>query len=396
MHTLADIEFHLPPDRIAHSPVHPRDHSRLLRLKRDSGEITHHHFYSLLDLLTDQDVIVRNNTKVMPARIFGQKVTSGSSPAVRQASLGGSSPAVRQASLGGKCELLLVRQLAISASTTTWECLTKPGLKLGHVIHFPSSNMIATCTEITEYTRKMEFSFSVNDFFTEIEKIGLTPIPPYIKWSSGDEAALRQLYQTTYAKVMGSVAAPTAGLHFTPELDEKLRNKGVQIEEVTLHVGLGTFLPLQDSQLQAGKLHPESYSVRPEVAQRLNSAKNAGKKILSVGTTTTRVLETCANERGLISPGEGQTELFIQPGDRFRFVDKLITNFHLPKSSLLFLVSAFVSRPNTDQEFHSFIDSSVGKAYLEAIQHEYRFYSFGDAMLIETNIAVPASLAQPT
>jgi S-adenosylmethionine:tRNA ribosyltransferase-isomerase len=368
---LQDFDYHLPPERIAHSPAEPRDHSRLLRLNRQTGQITHTHFFELPKFLSANDVLVRNNTKVIPARIFGQKTT------------------------GGKCEILLIKQTALTGSSSTWECLTKPGLKPGQEITFDGSDLRATCQKITHFTRQISFTQMGETLFASLEKIGHTPVPPYIDWEKYDEAQLRQIYQTTYAKMNGSVAAPTAGLHFTPELDQKLRDNGVQIEEVTLHVGLGTFLPLQDEQLQTGKLHQEFYELSSEVANRLNQAKSAGKRIIAVGTTTTRTLETCARVPGneasrknsllspALTPQSGDTDLFIHPGFQFRFVDSFITNFHLPQSSLLMLISSFVSQPNTPLPFSTFAESLVGKAYQEAIAEKYRFYSFGDAMWIE-------------
>jgi S-adenosylmethionine:tRNA ribosyltransferase-isomerase len=357
MFSIDQFNFELPPGRIANTPVDPRDSSRLLVVDRNSGKLQHLHFSDLPSLLGPNDVIVRNNTKVIPARIYGQKET------------------------GGKCEVLLVRQLEMTTNTTSWECMTKPGLKPGQTLSFANSDLVATCTQITGFTRKIEFNKSGPDFFVSLNTVGHTPIPPYIKWSSGDEEKLREVYQTTFAKIVGSVAAPTAGLHFTPLLDEKLKAKGVQIEEVTLHVGLGTFLPLQDEQLASGTLHHEYYEVTEAVAQRLNDAKARGKRIIAVGTTTTRTLETCAHD-GIIRASKGDTNLFIQPGYHFQFVDTMITNFHLPKSSLLMLISAFSGAPNTGHEFTDFNNSIVGKAYQAAIEEQYRFYSFGDAMMI--------------
>jgi len=358
---IEQFNYHLPPELIAQTPAHPRDSSRLLLLNRQTGQIQHHHFYDIPDFLNDSDVIVRNNTKVIPARIFGQKDT------------------------GGKCEILLIKQLRIDENSCQWECLAKPGLKENQVIHFPHSSLLAKCIKITGYTRLLEFNLNIQSFYTELNTLGETPIPPYIHWAAGDEEHLRQLYQTTYAQIQGSAAAPTAGLHFTPELDEKLRAKGVQILEVTLHVGLGTFLPLQPEQIASGKLHSEIYEVTPQIANELNLAKQAGKRIIAVGTTSTRLLETmCSIEDGqaILNAGSGQTELFIQPGTGFTFVDKMITNFHLPKSSLLMLVSAFTSQPNTPFPFTDFASTPVGKAYTAAIVDGYRFFSFGDAMFI--------------
>jgi len=370
MFSIDQFDYQLPPELIANAPASPRDSSRLLVVDKQTGQLQHKHFFDLPALLTSNHVLVRNNTKVIPARIFGRKPT------------------------GGACEILLLHQESFTPTGVRWECLTKPGLKVGQVIEFPEQNqnhnsstspLRATCVEQTGFTRIIEFNQNRTDFYISLVAIGHTPIPPYIKWADKDETKLRQLYQTTYAKVTGSAAAPTAGLHFTPELDDKLRNQGVQIEEVTLHVGLGTFLPVQEEQIKAGELHHEWFEVNSETASRLNEAKQAGKIIVAVGTTTTRTLETCAknNQDGTITAQTGQTSLFIQPGYKYRFVDELITNFHLPKSSLLMLISAFVSKPNTEVEFVDFPHSLVGKAYQEAIKEKYRFFSFGDAMLIK-------------
>src|SRR5579859_6826448 len=354
-----DQFIYILPDRlIAQTPAVPRDHSRLMVVDRSSGRFEHRHFWDLPGLLSDGDVLVRNNTKVLPARIFGRKES------------------------GGRCEILLIKQVGFGAEGAIWECLTKPGLKESQVVAFEDSLLRAKCQKDTNYTRILEFNQKGETFFASLEKIGHVPIPPYIHWEKDDETELRKLYQTTFAKVSGSVAAPTAGLHFTPELDEALRKKGAEIEEVTLHVGLGTFLPLQKEQLVSGKLHSEFYILSADVAERLNRAKSAGKRIISVGTTTTRVLETCVGGDGLLSAQSGETDIFIQPGYKFAFVDSLMTNFHLPKSSLLMLISAFVSAPNTSEKFVDFQKSLMGRAYEEAIRENYRFYSFGDAMWV--------------
>src|SRR5260221_5218324 len=264
MWSINQFSFDLPEELIAQTPAQPRDSSRLLVIDRATGAVSHHHFFDLPSLLRPTDVLVRNNTKVIPARIYGKKST------------------------GGACEILLLHQQQLTEGGTVWECLTKPGLKIGQHISFPESTLEASCTAVTGYTRILEFNQKKEAFYVSLEKIGHTPIPPYIHWTGDDEDRLRQLYQTTFAKVSGSAAAPTAGLHFTPALDEELRQKGIQIEEVTLHVGLGTFLPVQDEQLKASALHHEWLSISPEVAERLNAAKKLGKRIIAVGTTTTR------------------------------------------------------------------------------------------------------------
>lgn len=359
MWSIDQFNYSLPPELIAQTPAQPRDHSRLLVLNRQNQKISHHSFYDLPQLLTANDVLVRNNTKVIPARIFGKKST------------------------GGSCEILLLHPTQLTSLTTSWECLTKPGLKIGQVISFPNTALTATCKEITGYTRILEFNLTKESFYLSLEAIGHTPLPPYIHWANEDETSLRQLYQTTYAKVAGSAAAPTAGLHFTSELDNELRKAGIQIEEVTLHVGLGTFLPVQAEQIAAGQLHHEWFEVNADTAERLNEAKLKQKRITAVGTTSARTLESAAAIKNVLAARSGDTSLFIQPGYEFKFVDALITNFHLPKSSLLMLISALASRPNTTHEFKDFNLASVGKAYQEAIKEKYRFFSFGDAMLIE-------------
>jgi S-adenosylmethionine:tRNA ribosyltransferase-isomerase len=358
MLTLDQFTYQLPKERIAYQPMQPRDHSRLLVLDRETGEMQHKHFYDLPDLLDENTVIVRNNTKVIPARIFGTKTT------------------------GGAVEILLTKRSSQSDTGEIWECLTKPGLKPGQKVVFENSSLTARCTKITGFTRQIGFNKFGQDLFTELDVIGNTPIPPYIPaWEAADEPRLRELYQTTFAKFEGSAAAPTAGLHFTQEIDEKLRAKGIQIEEVTLHVGLGTFLRVKEDDITNHTMHQEWFSLSEETAQRLNTAKQAGKKILAVGTTSNRVLETCTQD-GKVVAQTAETQLYIYPPYKFQFVDRLITNFHEPKSTLLMLVSAFCTTPNTNHEFTSFAETTIGKAYHQAIQKKYRLLSFGDGMLV--------------
>lgn len=359
MLTLSQFNYELPQRLIAQVPAEPRDSSRLMLINRATGSITHHHFAELDQFLTSNHILVRNNTKVIPARILGHKAT------------------------GGAVEILLTRRLALNnQGHEQWECLTKPGLKAGQVVHFDHSSLTATCSAITDYTREISFNMAANELFAELLAIGHTPIPPYIHWADDDEAELREKYQTIFAKISGSAAAPTAGLHFTKALEAKLRDRGVEILEVTLHVGLGTFLPVKTEHIIEHHLHKEWFELKPEVAARLNELKAAGKKIISVGTTTTRVLESCVTEAGIIEAKTGETEIFIYPPYRFKAVDGLITNFHLPESSLLMLVSALVSEPNTSAQFESFGQSLIGQAYATAVAENYRFFSFGDGMLI--------------
>lgn len=367
MFSLDQFDYDLPPELIAQSPTEPRDLCRLLVLDRKSGRIQHHLFREITELLEEGSVVVRNNTKVLPARLFGKKDS------------------------GGKCEVLLVHQLISPdpQTTTRWECLTKPGLKPDQEVSFLLSRthqplLTAHCSpdsDFRSYTRIIDFACPETEFHAKLLELGHTPLPPYITEAPTDELTLRQLYQTTFAKFSGSVAAPTAGLHFTPQLDELLRQRGIEIVEVTLHVGLGTFLPVQDEQLAQKRLHYEYFELSPGTATFINDAKKHGRKIVAVGTTTTRVLESCAQDGQLVGRS-GTTNLFIQPGDPYQIVDQLITNFHLPQSSLLMLLSAFVSAPNTSHPFTTFADSTAGKAYQVAVQEGYRFFSFGDAMFV--------------
>lgn len=364
--TIDQFDYALPPELIAQTPASPRDHSRLLQVDRATGTLSHHHFYDLPTLLGPECVLVRNNTKVIPARLFGHKTT------------------------GGAIELLLTKRVKglPHGQGEVWECVSKPGLKPGQKVTFPNSTLQAECVGVHQYARHLAFNQAGHQLFSSLIEIGHTPLPPYIEWHSDDETELRQLYQTTYAKVAGSAAAPTAGLHFTPELDDRLRTAGVQIEEVTLHVGLGTFLRVKTPDITQHTMHSEVFELKPEVAERLNQAKKQGKKIVAVGTTTTRVLESCAewsemNDSYELIAQSSETAIFIYPPYQFKYVDYLITNFHERQSTLLMLVSALVSEPNTPHAFSTFAESLVGKAYQEAINQKYRFHSFGDAMLIK-------------
>lgn len=354
---LTDFDYHLPQQNIGQHPAEPRDSSKLLVLDRKTGAIQHRHFFDLPELLSKSYSLVRNNTKVIPARIFGEKTS------------------------GGKVELLLLKRVGIGEQGERWETLSKPGLKVGQQVNF-GGQLVGEVKGLDEYLRLVEFNLQGEAFFAALDQIGHTPIPPYIDWASNDERQLREIYQTIYAKIAGSAAAPTAGLHFTPQVEAELTSRGIEIEEVTLHVGLGTFLPVKVEDVVSHRMHAEPYVLTPQVAAKLNAAKRAGQKILAVGTTTTRLLEACANEKGELVAGSGETNIYIYPPYRFKFVDAMLTNFHLPKSTLLMMIAAFVSQPNTDQEFSTFANCLVGQAYAQAIDHDYRFYSFGDAMLI--------------
>ena len=348
------IDYQLPKKFIAQSPITPRDYSKLLVINRKDKSLKHLHFYDLLKLLTKNDVLVFNKTKVFPARLIGKKTT------------------------GGKAEILLLRDLGQSS----WEVITKPGFEIGDKIFFDNFQVMVAKRE--NYVTEVKFSLPPDKLRKQIEKIGHTPIPPYIQ-SSLSEKELRQKYQTVYATEIGSAAAPTAGFHFTKKLLAKIKRIGIQVEYVTLHVGLGTFAPVKEEDIEDHTIHSEYFEVDIKTIQSLNKAKSEGKRIIAVGTTTTRVLETLAKQDDILTTHHPQptTKLFIYPPYRFKFVDAVITNFHLPKSTLLALVSAFVSYPNTSEKFTSFAISLVGKAYVQAKKKKYRFYSFGDSAFIQ-------------
>ena len=373
---LDKYDYSLDEKKIANQPVFPRDSSKLLILDRQTGKIDDHHFYELANFLSDQDVLVLNETKVFSARLLGKKQS------------------------GGKVELLLIKQVDLNS----FEAISKPGLKIGQKLFFPRRSFLESdgslCADIDfsdflqaevisrdENSAKVQVKFNQSNaaLLAEIDLCGFTPLPPYIK-PTQSEAEIKEEYQTVYAKEEGSAAAPTAGLHFTEELLDKLKQKGVQIEKITLHVGLGTFAKLTSENLTSKTLHSEYYEISKEVADRLNQAKKLGKRIISVGTTTTRSLESAvllsASQKEIQAVAQ-ETNIFIDPPYQFNFVDSLITNFHLPKSSLLMLVSAFCATPNTKQEFSDFLSSNIGQAYLHALEDDYRFFSFGDAMFIQ-------------
>lgn len=331
------FDYHLPPNLIADSPVSPRDHCRLLLFNKTNKEICHQHFYNLIDQLTPNDVLILNQTKVFPARLLGKKTT------------------------GGKVEILLLETLRAKV----WRGIAKPGLKINTTVSF-DQGLTGIINKFYPNTGEIDIEFNQTylQILKTINKIGHTPIPPYIH-SNLTETQLRNSYQTIYAKAIGSAAAPTAGLHFTQDLLKKLIKKGITVEYVTLHVGLGTFQPLRQSNIDSGKLHHEYYQIKPETIKRLLKYKTLGKRLIAVGTTTVRTLESYALTKKL----SGTTDLFIYPPFKFRFIDSLITNFHLPKSSLLMLVTAFTG-------------SSLNSVYQSAIDNKYRFFSFGDAMWI--------------
>ena len=337
-----DFDYYLPENLIAQTPINKRDESKLMVLNKETGTIEHRHFADIIDYLTPNDVLVLNDTKVMPARLIGQKEDTN-----------------------GHIELLLLK----NTQNNIYECLCKPAkrVKIGTIVTFGDGILKAKCIEVKEEGIR-EFEFLYDGIFYEIlDKLGEMPLPPYIHKKLKD----KNRYQTVYAKNIGSAAAPTAGLHFTQELLEKLKNKGITICYVTLHVGLGTFRPVNVEDVTTHKMHSEYYTINEETAKILNQAKKDGKNIVSVGTTTTRVLETVMNQYQTFKACSGYTSIFIYPGYQFKAVDSLITNFHLPKSTLIMLVSAFCSK------------EIIMNAYSEAIKNSYRFFSFGDSMFIK-------------
>ena len=336
-----DFNYDLPENLIAQTPIENRSESKLLVMDRKTGELEDKTFKDILSYFNKGDVLVLNDTKVLPARIFGKKEETGA-----------------------HIELLLLKEI----ESDTWECLSRPfkRLKVGTKITF-SNDLNATVLEKKE-EGLVNVKFSYNGIFIEqIEKIGLMPLPPYIHKSLKDQSR----YQTVYAKYLGSAAAPTAGLHFTNELLKSLKEKGVEIEYVTLHVGLGTFRPVSENDITKHHMHSERYIMTKEVADRLNKAKEENRKIYAVGTTSTRTLESIMNKYHKFTECNETTDIYIYPGYKFLAIDGLITNFHLPKSTLLMLVSAFSTREN------------ILNAYKHAIDNNYRFFSFGDAMFIK-------------
>lgn len=336
---LTDFDYYLPEELIAQHPCEVRDHSRLLVLDRQTGTVCHKHFFNLPQYLQPGDTLVFNDTRVIPARLIGAKKETG-----------------------GKVEVFLLNR----KTGDEWEALVKPGKKArpGTIVEF-SDDLRCEIVAATDFGGRI-VRFIFRGIFEEIlDKLGETPLPPYIREKLKD----KERYQTVYAREQGSAAAPTAGLHFTKDLMRDIQAQGVNLAFVTLHVGLGTFRPVSVPDITQHVMHKEYYCVPAETANIVNAAKNMGKRVIAVGTTAIRTLET-AGASGLIEPGCGWTDIFIYPGYNFRIVDALITNFHLPKSTLLMLISAFAGREH------------VLAAYREAVEEKYRFFSFGDAMLI--------------
>lgn len=342
--TTHDFWYDLPEELIAQEPAKERDLARLMICDRKSGELSHTVFRHVIDFLNPGDVLVLNDSKVIPARILGVKGDTGI-----------------------PMEVLLLRQRELDS----WEALTRPGrrAKVGTKILFGEGLLSATVTDVVEGGNRIlrfEYDHAKDDIYSLLDKLGKMPLPPYITKPLEDNDS----YQTVYAKERGSAAAPTAGLHFTEELLQRIEEKGVKIARVMLHVGLGTFRPVKEEQITDHIMHSEFFRVTPEAADTINTARQMGGRIIAVGTTSCRVLESASDESGIVHPMTDDTRIFIYPGYTFKAVDGLITNFHLPESTLLMLVSAFSSR-----EF-------MMKAYAEAIRERYRFFSFGDAMLI--------------
>lgn len=360
---VSDFDFALPGELIAQEPLPDRAASRLLRLNRSSQELSDSWFRDFPDLLRADDLVVFNNTRVLPARLYGRRSGARAQP------LSPGNPAARDF-LRGRIEVLLIRQL--SHQPNEWEGLVRPGRKIGVGEHFFFGEHDELQAEVVARgsfgERRIRFA-PVQDFFAAIERIGHVPLPPYI--DRPDSLADRERYQTVYARKRGSVAAPTAGLHFTSEILARINRRGIETAEVTLHVGLGTFQPVRDARVEDHRLHRESYSISADAASAINRALDAGRRIVAVGTTTVRTLEHSAGNSARVTAGSGEADIFIYPGYEFRIVGALLTNFHLPQSTLLMLVCAFAGQQR------------VLDAYRHAVAERYRFYSYGDCMFLE-------------
>ena len=337
----SDFDYNLPPELIAQTPAERRDASRLLCRDKTTGEYSHHHFYDLPDFLRPGDCLILNNSRVLPARLLGNRLPGG-----------------------GACEVLLL----IDRGENVWECIVRPGkhLRVGAKMSFGAGELTAEIADVLpDGNRLVKFSYE-GIFLEVLERLGKMPLPPYIKAELQD----KERYQTVYSKVNGSAAAPTAGLHFTPELLEKIQAMGVRLGYVTLHVGLGTFRPVKEIDLEEHEMHSEYCVIPRETAELINETKASGGRVICVGTTSCRTIESWAGEDGTMKASAGWTSIYIYPGYRFKVMDALVTNFHLPQSTLLMLVSALAGREH------------VLAAYEEAVRERYRFFSFGDAMFI--------------
>ena len=339
---VSDFYFELPEELIAQYPLEKRDSSRLMVLDKKTGEIEHRKFHDILEYLNEGDTLVLNNTRVLPARLIGEKEETG-----------------------GKIEFLLLKRI----EGDKWECLAKPGrkAKVGTVFTFGEGKLKAIVREIGEEGNRI-IEFKYDGIFEQVlDELGQMPLPPYIHEKLED----KERYQTVYSKEKGSAAAPTAGLHFTEELLKEIKDKGVNIAYLTLHVGLGTFRPVKVDDVNNHVMHSEYYHLDKENAELINKTKEAGKRVIAVGTTSSRTLETIGDENGRVREQSGWTDIFIYPGYKFKIVDNLITNFHLPESTLIMLVSALAGQDN------------IMNAYNTAVKEKYRFFSFGDSMFIE-------------
>ena len=337
----SDFYYDLPPELIAQTPLEKRDESRLLCLDKATGEWSHHHFYELPDFLRPGDCLILNNSRVLPARLLGRRLPGG-----------------------GACEVLLLQD----KGDKVWECLVRPGkhLREGARVSFGDGELTAEIAEVLpDGNRLVRFDYE-GIFLEVLERLGKMPLPPYIK----EELQDQERYQTVYSKVNGSAAAPTAGLHFTPELLERIAAKGVGVGYVTLHVGLGTFRPVKEDEIEQHDMHSEYCTIPQETADLINRTKANGGRVICVGTTSCRTIESWAVEDGTMTATGGWTNIYIYPGYRFKVMDALVTNFHLPESTLIMLVSALAGREH------------VLAAYEEAVRERYRFFSFGDAMFI--------------
>jgi S-adenosylmethionine:tRNA ribosyltransferase-isomerase len=361
---ISEFDFYLPENLIAQEPLTERSASRMLHLHRATGRYKDRSFIDICDLLRPDNLLVVNNSRVLPARLFGRRAGLKSQP------LSPRNPAARDF-LQGEVEVLLLRQL----DDWEWQVLVRPGRKIavGEKIYFGLQGHPELRAEITkwgEYGERILRFEPVSDFFAVVERLGHVPLPPYI--DREDKPEDRERYQTVYAQLPGSIAAPTAGLHFTPEILSEIHRRGVEIAEITLHVGLGTFQPVRVPKIEDHKMHREPFTIHVETAERINLALEAGRRIVAVGTTTVRTLEYAALQgEGRIPAGSGEADIFIYPGFQFRVTGSLLTNFHLPRSTLLMLVSAFAGREN------------VLRAYEHAVKERYRFFSYGDCMFIE-------------
>lgn len=338
----SDFYYDLPEELIAQTPLLQRDHSRLMTLDRHSGKVNHEHFYNILDHLVAGDCLVINDTRVLPARLYGQKTGGGST----------------------MVEVLLLENV----EGDLWDCIVYPGrrLKEGATISFGDGQLTAVVEGVKpDGNRLVRFCYE-GIFLEHLERLGTMPLPPYIKEKLQDQ----ERYQTVYSRNNGSAAAPTAGLHFTPELLKQIEEKGVEIVRVTLHVGLGTFRPVKEEEITDHVMHSERYTVTEEAAAKINAARQRGSRVICVGTTSCRTIESTTDENHVTHAGSGNTSIFIYPGYQFKGLDAIITNFHLPESTLIMLISAFSSR------------EKVLAAYEEAVRERYRFFSFGDAMFI--------------